>query len=70
MDINEICARVFLYSRKYLKLNQKQFAKELRVNQTTISKVERAIHFPNAITLQRLEAIMGKSVRELARLSR
>ncbi|WP_109831929.1 helix-turn-helix domain-containing protein [Reichenbachiella versicolor] len=70
MTTNQASARIFRYVRNFRKLNQKQLAVKLRVNQSTISKVEQAKHFPSPIVLKRLEEYMNTSFADLARLAR
>jgi transcriptional regulator with XRE-family HTH domain len=69
MKSKEVSARVFRFVRKYRKISQQQLAIKLKVNQSTISKVEHGIHFPSALLLNRLEQFMNSSMRDLIKLS-
>ncbi|MBL0765844.1 helix-turn-helix domain-containing protein [Marivirga atlantica] len=70
MKAKETSARVFQFVRQYRKISQKQLAIKLNVNQSTISKIEKGLHFPSAMVLKRLEQYTNKSMSDLMTLSR
>ncbi len=67
---NNITARVFKYARELLSKNQRQFAEDLEISQSALSRLERGVHFPQDQVIQKLEEVTSlgssnKSVEEL-----
>ena len=63
--MNYTTSKLFKYVRKEKALNQSQFADKLKVNQSTISRIESRIIAPSSALLNKLYAFTGKSLKEL-----
>ena len=67
---NKVIARIFRFARKQLEMNQREFAKQLGVAQSTLSRIENGVDFPQEAILRKLELITQHSVKDMVRLSR
>lgn len=66
---NSITARVFKYARGQVSKNQRQFAEDLEISQSALSRLERGVHFPQDQVIRRLE-VTSLSMRQMIRCSR
>lgn len=67
---NKVIARIFRFARKQLEMNQRELAKQLGVAQSTLSRIENGVDFPQETILRKLELITQHTVKDMVRLSR
>ena len=63
--MNTITSKLFKHVRDIKCINQRQLAKVLQVNQSTISRIENKLRAPGYILLRRLSRFTGKSIKVL-----
>ena len=67
---NRVIARIFKYARLQQNLTQIQFARQLNIHQSTLSRIENGREYPMELTVRNLEATTGKKLLDLVRESR
>ena len=67
---NRVIARIFKYVRLKQNLTQVQFARQLHIHQSTLSRIENGREYPMELTVRNLEATTGKKLLDLIRESR
>ncbi|CAN0457064.1 unnamed protein product [Ectocarpus fasciculatus] len=70
MRTNKIYARIFRYVRADQQLNQRQLARRLNVNQSTICRIEKGLQLPRQALFSRLQSLTELSIKELTARSR
>lgn len=70
MRVNKIYARIFRYVRADQQLNQRQLARRLNVNQSTICRIEKGLQVPRHALFSRLQSLTDLSLKELTVRSR
>lgn len=58
-DIKELFGKNIKFLRKQLKLTQEQFAEKIGIDISTVSKMEKGIHFPTADNLNKIINRLG-----------
>lgn len=67
---NRVIARIFKYARLQQSMTQMQFARQLGIHQSTLSRIERGQEYPIAPTVRKLETITGKQLLDMVYESR
>lgn len=70
MRTNKIYARIFRYVRADKQLNQRQLARRLQVNQSTICRIENGLQIPRHALFSKLQSLTDLSLKELTTRSR
>ncbi|MEQ8711429.1 MAG: helix-turn-helix domain-containing protein [Cyclobacteriaceae bacterium] len=70
MRTNKIYARIFRYVRADKQLNQRQLARRLQVNQSTICRIENGLQIPRHVLFSKLQSLTDLSLKELTTRSR
>ncbi len=70
MRTNKIYARIFRYVRADKQLNQRQLARRLQVNQSTICRIENGLQIPRHGLFSKLQSLTDLSLKELTTRSR
>ncbi len=67
---NRVIARIFKYVRLQQNMTQMQFARQLGIHQSTLSRIENGREYPIDSTVRNLEVIAGMKLLDLVRESR
>ena len=67
---NRVIARIFKYARLQQGKTQKQFARQIGIHQSTLSRIENGQEYPLDSTVRNLEATTGRKLVDMVRESR